>query len=138
MSDPGFTSHLLRFGMFELDLHTGELRRKGVRVKLQEQPYQVLAHMAARPGVLVTRDELRERLWPANTFVDFNNSLNIAVAKLRDALGDSSEAPRFIETLPRRGYRFIAPVEQLTAAPAVSAAPDAPAPPLEPPPVERG
>jgi DNA-binding winged helix-turn-helix (wHTH) protein/Tol biopolymer transport system component len=132
MATPEFPSELLRFGVFELDLASGELRKKGVRVKLQEQPYQVLAHLAGRAGVLVTRDELRDRLWPSNTFVDFNNSLNIAVAKLRDALGDTPDAPRFLETVPRRGYRFIAPVERVSA-PQSTEAMSIPVPPVPPP-----
>jgi len=102
---------LIRFGVFELDLHSGELRKGGLKVKLQDQPFQVLAMLVARPGELVTREELRQRLWPADTFVDFDNSLNAAINKLREALGDSAGSSRFVETLPRRGYRFIAPVE---------------------------
>jgi len=103
----------LRFGLFELDLRAAELRRNGVRVKLQEQPFQILAHLLERPGDVVTREELRERLWPANTFVDFDHSLNAAIRRLRDALGDSAENPRFVETVARRGYRFLAPVTAL-------------------------
>jgi DNA-binding winged helix-turn-helix (wHTH) protein/Flp pilus assembly protein TadD len=101
---------LLRFGIFEVDLRSGELRKQGVRIKLQEQPFHVLALLLQRPGEVVTRDELRNQSWPADTFVDFDNSLNTAINKLREALGDSADNPRFIETLPRRGYRFIAPV----------------------------
>jgi Tol biopolymer transport system component/DNA-binding winged helix-turn-helix (wHTH) protein len=100
----------LRFGLFDLDLRAGELRRNGVRVKLQEQPFQILARLLERPGDVVTREELRERLWSANTFVDFDHSLNAAIRRLRDALGDSAENPRFVETVARRGYRFLAPV----------------------------
>jgi eukaryotic-like serine/threonine-protein kinase len=100
----------LRFGAFELDLRAGELRKKGVRIRLQEQPLQVLAVLLQHAGGVVTREELRSEIWTVDTFVDFDNSLNTAVNKLREALGDSSENPRFIETLPRRGYRFIAPV----------------------------
>src|SRR4249919_2157278 len=100
----------LRFGIFEADLGTGELRRRGVRIRLQEQPFQVLAVLLTRPGELVTRDELRGRLWTADTFVDFEHGLNKAINKIREALGDSAESPRFIETVPRRGYRFIADV----------------------------
>jgi TolB-like protein/Flp pilus assembly protein TadD len=98
------------FGAFEVNLCTGELRKKGVRIKLQEQPFQVLAVLLQNPGELVTRERLRSAIWPADTFVDFDNSLNAAVNKLREALGDSADNPRFIETLPRRGYRFIVPV----------------------------
>src|SRR5688572_2425610 len=98
-----------RFGVFELDLAAGELHRDGVRVKLQEQPFRLLAIRLERPGEIVTREELRERLWPAE-FVDFDHGLNTAVRKLRTALDDTADNPRFIETLARRGYRFIAPV----------------------------
>ncbi len=101
---------VLRFDAFELDLRAGELRRKGVRIKLQEQPLQILAVLLRHPGAVVTREELRSEIWPADTFVDFDNSLNTAINKVREALGDSSDRPRFVETLPRRGYRFIAPV----------------------------
>lgn len=101
---------LISFGVFEVDLRAGELRRNGSKIRLQEQPFQVLALLLARPGELVTREELRAKLWPADTFVDFDHGLNAAVKRLRDALGDSAENPRFIETLARRGYRFLAPV----------------------------
>ena len=104
-------SRLSRFGSFELDLATGELRKSGVRIKLQEQPFQVLRALVERPGEVVTREELRERLWPGDTFVEFDDGLNTAVRKIRQALGDSADNPRFVETLPRRGYRFIAPVQ---------------------------
>lgn len=100
----------IRFGAFELDPRTGDLRKAGVRISLPEQPFQVLKALLDRPGDLVTREELRHRLWPAETFVDFEHGLNAAVRRLRDALGDSADVPRFVETLPRRGYRFIAPV----------------------------
>jgi cholera toxin transcriptional activator len=101
---------IVRFAVYEANLRTGELRKHGNRMRLQEQPFQVLALLLERPGELVTREELRQKLWPADTFVDFDHSLNTAINKLRETLGDSSSAPRFIETLPRRGYRFIAPV----------------------------
>jgi DNA-binding winged helix-turn-helix (wHTH) protein len=101
---------IFRFGIFEADLSTGELRRRGRVVRLQEQPFQVLALLLARPGELVMREEMRQALWPADTFVDFEHGLNKAISKLRHALGDDSGTPRYIETLPRRGYRFIAPV----------------------------
>ncbi len=103
-------SEILRFGMFEVDVRAGELRKQGVRIKLQEQPFHVLTVLLQRPGEVVTREELRSQNWPADTFVDFDNSLNTAINKLREALGDSADNPRFIETLPRRGYRFIASV----------------------------
>jgi len=101
---------ILRFGVFEVDVRAGELRKHGVRIKLQEQPFHVLTVLLQRPGEVVTREELRSQNWPADTFVDFDNSLNTAINKLREALGDFADNPRFIETLPRRGYRFIAPV----------------------------
>lgn len=102
---------LVRFGVYELDRRSGELRKSGLRIALQEQPRQVLAALLERPGEVVTRDELRQRLWRGDTFVDFEHGLNAAVKRLRETLGDSAESPRFVETLPRRGYRFIAPVE---------------------------
>ncbi len=99
-----------RFGAFEVDLRSGELHKHGIRLKLQDQPFQVLVLLLEHPGDVVTREELRQRLWPADTFVDFDTGLNSAIKKLRDVLGDSAEEPCYIETLPRRGYRFIAPV----------------------------
>src|SRR5712692_3838937 len=101
-----------RFGAFELDLQSGELRKHGLRVKLQEQPFQILKLLVERPGEVVTREELRHRVWPADTFVDFESGLNAAVKRLRYALGDDTEVPRFVETVPRRGYRFIATVDE--------------------------
>lgn len=102
--------HVTRFGVFDVDLRTGELRRNGSKVRLQEQPFQVLTVLLEQPGEVVTREKLRTRLWPSDTFVDFDHSLNTAVRRLRDALGDSAENPRFVETVARRGYRFLAPV----------------------------
>jgi eukaryotic-like serine/threonine-protein kinase len=107
------------FGAFEVDLRSGELRKYGIRLKLQDQPFQVLALLLEHPGELVTREELQRKLWPADTFVDFDTSLNSAIKKLRDALGDSVEEPRYIETLARRGYRFIAAVDNGASTPAV-------------------
>src|SRR5258706_2093747 len=104
-------SRVLQFGAFEVDLRTGSLRKSGARIKLQEQPFQILAMLLERPSDMVTREELRQKLWPADTFVDFDNGLNTAIKKLRDTLGDSADSPRFIETLPKRGYRFISPVK---------------------------
>lgn len=104
-------ARLVRFGLFEVDLHSGELRKQGVKIKLQEQPFQVLVTLLQHAGDMVTREELRRQLWPTDTFVDFEHGLNSAVRRLRDALGDSADNPVFIETLARRGYRFIAPVE---------------------------
>src|SRR5439155_6801258 len=100
-----------KFGSFEMDERARELRKGGIRIRLQDQPFEILALMLERPGEIVTRDELRQRLWPAGTFVDFEHSLNAAVKRLRAALGDEADNPRFVETLHRRGYRFIAPVE---------------------------
>jgi DNA-binding winged helix-turn-helix (wHTH) protein len=108
---PVANARLYRFGLYEADLRSGELRKNGAKLKLQEQPFQVLAMLLKRPGEVVTREELRQRLWPADTFVDFDHSLNTAINKLRDALGDQAANPRFIETLAKRGYRFIAPVQ---------------------------
>src|ERR1700746_1311916 len=104
------SSGILRFATFEVDVRAGEVRKQGIRIKLQEQPFHVLIVLLQRPGEVVTREELRNQNWPADTFVDFDNSLNTAINKLREALGDSADNPPFIETLPRRGYRFIAPV----------------------------
>jgi DNA-binding winged helix-turn-helix (wHTH) protein/tetratricopeptide (TPR) repeat protein len=101
---------LLRFGVFEIDLRAGELRKQGVRIKLQEQPFLVLKILLARPGEIISREEIRSAIWSSDTFVDFDNGLNTSINKLREALGESAERPRFIETLPRRGYRFITPV----------------------------
>ena len=108
----------MQFGIFELDLRAGELRRNGFKVRLQEQPLQILTLLLERRGDVVTRDELQKRLWPADTFVDFDHGLNAAIRRLRDALGDSAENPRFVETVARRGYRFLTPVN---GAPQVSA-----------------
>jgi DNA-binding winged helix-turn-helix (wHTH) protein len=107
------SSRLVRFASFELDLKTGELHQDGVRVRLQEQPFQVLSLLVERAGDLVTRDELRTRLWPGSVFVDFDHGLNKAIAKLRQAIGDMAERPVFVETLERRGYRFLAPVVEV-------------------------
>src|SRR5215467_4154465 len=100
------TSQVIRFATFEVDLHAQELRKAGLRLKLSGQPFQVLAILLEQPGTVVTREELQKRLWP-DTFVDVDHNLNTAINKIREALGDSSENPRFVETLPRRGYRFI-------------------------------
>jgi DNA-binding winged helix-turn-helix (wHTH) protein len=108
-------SKLLRFGVFEVDLEAGELRKNGARIRLQEQPFQVLATLLQNAGQVVTREHLREKIWPADTFVDFDHSLNTAVNKIRESLGDSASSPRFVETLARRGYRFIAPVDTVAA-----------------------
>ena len=104
-----------KFGLFEANLDSGELFRNGQKIRLQDQPFQVLVVLLERPGEVVTREELRQRLWATDTFVDFDHSLNTAINKLRDTLGDGAANPRFIETLPRRGYRFIAPVQSVPA-----------------------
>src|SRR5919201_5769974 len=98
---------LLRFEAFELDVRSRELRKGKQRIRLQEQPFEILRMMLERPGDFVTREDLARRLWPEGTFVDFEHSLNAAVKRLRAALGDDADNPRFVETLPRRGYRFI-------------------------------
>ena len=108
----------LRFGVFELDLRAGELRKHGLRVRLQEQPFQLLAMLVEHPGEVVTREELQKKLWPADTFVDFDHGLNKAISKIREALSDSVESPRFVETVARRGYRFLADVKVVDTAPA--------------------
>jgi len=110
MSDQHFS-----FGAFEVDWEAGEVRKHGIRLKLQEQPFQVLALLLRRPGQVVTREELRTQLWSADTFVDFEHGLNSAINKLREALGDSADNPRFVETLPRRGYRFVGTVDSVSA-----------------------
>ncbi len=102
---------IIRFGAFEVDLKAGELRKNGLKVRLSGQPFEILAMLLERPGEVVTREELQQRLWPEGTFVDFDHSLNTAINKIRESLGDSAENPRFVETLARRGYRFIAPVQ---------------------------
>ena len=107
---------VLRFGTFEVDLQAGELRKYGLKIKLQEQPFKILAMLLQNPGEVVLREQVREKLWAADTFVDFEHALNRAVNRLREALGDSADSPRFVETLPRRGYRFIAPVSDAAAA----------------------
>ena len=104
---------ILRFGIFEVDLRSGELRKNGFKVRLSGQPFDVLAMLLERPGEVVTREQIQQRLWPEGTFVDFDHSLNITINKIREALGDSAENPRFVETLVRRGYRFIAPVQRV-------------------------
>jgi Tol biopolymer transport system component/DNA-binding winged helix-turn-helix (wHTH) protein len=118
----------VRFGPFSVDLHTHEVRKDGTRIRLIGQPFDILAVLLSKPGELVTREELRMRLWPGDTFVDFDHGLNAAVNKLRETLCDSAESPRFVETLPRRGYRFIAAVERLDVLDAPSLAPVKPMP----------
>src|SRR5271156_2394431 len=103
---------ILRFGVFEVDARAGELRKQGVRVKLQDQPFRVLTLLLKRPGEVVSREELRSQIWGSETFIDFDSGLNTSINKLRETLGDSADKPTFIETLPRRGYKFIASVER--------------------------
>src|SRR6201987_1026088 len=110
MGMPVNTPRAWRFGVFELDASTGELRRNGTLIKLQEQPARILLLLLENAGQMVTREQLRQHLWPSDTFVDFDHSLNTAVMKLREALGDSAEKPLYIETIPKKGYRFVAPV----------------------------
>jgi TolB-like protein len=105
---PSSSGRIVRFGIFEVDFHAGELRKGGMRVALQEQPLRILGALLAARGAIVSRDELRKRLWPDGTYVDFEHSLNAAVRRLRVALGDEAEVPRFVETVHKRGYRFIA------------------------------
>jgi len=110
VSKSAWVGTTVRFGVFEVDLRSGELRKDGLKIKLQQQPFQILVTLLEYPGEVVTREDLRLKLWPADTYVGFYSSLKTAVNKVREALGDSAENPRFIETLNRRGYRFIAPV----------------------------
>src|ERR1700757_1331080 len=124
-------SRIVRFGTFEADLSRHELRKSGVRIKLHGQPFEVLAMLLERPGETVPREVLQQRLWPTDTFVDFGHGVNTAINRLREALGDSAENPRFIETVPRRGYRFIGPIEVPQTTP-----PAAPPPPAVPPPAQ--
>ena len=110
MGSTGHHGHIRCFGIFEVDLEAGQLRKNGRRARLQEQPFRVLALMLEKPGRVVTREELQDKVWP-DTHVDFDHSLNTAINKIREALGDTAANPRFVETLPGRGYRFLAPVE---------------------------
>src|SRR5271163_4106490 len=119
----------IRFGAFEADLHSGEVRKSGNRIKLQDQPFKVLEILLERPGNLVTREELQTRIWPEETYGDFDHAVNVAVGKLRTALGDSADNPCFIETVPRRGYRFVATLEPPPVEVVPIAPPSSPAPP---------
>src|SRR5262245_29549295 len=111
MEQKARSGRVVRFDAFEVDLEERELRRSGERVKIQEQPFQILVLLVERPGSVLTREQLQKTLWPDGTFVDFEHGLNTAVKRLREALGDSAEIPRFVETVARRGYRFIGNVE---------------------------
>src|SRR5271169_3957272 len=115
MEAPTSFGRRVRTGLFEVDLGSGEIHKNGRRVPLQEQPFRVLAMLLERPGEVIAREELQARLWPADTFVGFDEGINTAIRKLRVAFGDSADNPRFIETIPRRGYRFLAPVHDLVA-----------------------
>src|SRR5246500_2499531 len=110
MGTPTNTVTTWRFGVFEFDARSGELRRAGIPIKLRDQSSRILVYLLEHAGQMVTREELRQYLWPSDTFVDFDHSLNTAVMKLREALGDSADKPLYIETIPKRGYRFVAPV----------------------------
>src|SRR5215510_11935598 len=125
MSEKEHRPGRLRFGVFEVDLRAGELRKHGLQVRLQEQPFQVLLMLLEHSGEVVTREELQKKLWPDNTFVDFDHGLNKTINKIREALNDSAESPRFVETVARRGYRFLADVKVADAAPVRSQAPAA-------------
>ena len=127
MTHPNFP-HRVRLGEFELDVESGELWGNGTRVRLQIQSFELLKALLERPGQMVSREELRQRLWPGDTFVDFEHGLNAAVRRLREVLGDTADDPKFVETIPRRGYRLVAPIEVPAPAPtpeSESAAPDA-------------
>jgi DNA-binding winged helix-turn-helix (wHTH) protein len=126
---------ILRFATLEADLQARELRKNGLKLKLHGQPFEVLAMLLERPGEVVNREQLRERLWPTDTFVDFDHGVNTAINRLREALGDSADNPHFIETLPRRGYRFIAPIESIPPVSAVTAASSSATPQAQPTPL---
>jgi DNA-binding winged helix-turn-helix (wHTH) protein len=121
-------ARIYRFGPFELDARAGELRKHGIRIRLQEQPFQLLTMLLAVPGEVVLREEIQQRLWPNNTMVEFDHGINAAVKRLRTALNDSAEEPRYVETLARRGYRFIANVETVETGPAAQPSPAVEAP----------
>lgn len=122
---PAIPKEIRRFGPFELDIEAAELRRDGRRVKLQPQPFRLLLLLTSRPGALITREEIRADLWPEGTFVAFDQAVNFAIKQIRDALGDSADRPIYLETVPRQGYRFIAPLAD--AAPTAAAPPAVPA-----------
>src|SRR6267154_5326899 len=114
MEEPSQSLSGYRFGVFEVDLRAGEIRKNGLKIKLQEQPFQVLTFLLQHSPNLVAREDLRKRLWDEDTFVEFDHGLSNAIGRIREALGDSADNARFIETLPRRGYRFIVPVSSNT------------------------
>ena len=128
------TQEMVRFGLFELDLRAAQLTRNGTKIRLPQQPLQLLSVLIESPGEIVTREQLRQRLWPSDVFIDFDHGLNKSIQKLRDALGDSADSPRYIETIPRVGYRFIAPIRNGTGSREPEADIEIPRP-LQPPPV---
>ena len=115
MGDVRLSDAAYRFGVFEVDLRAREVRKQGIKIKLQDQPFQVLELLLERPGEIIEREELQQRIWPPNTFVDFDHGLQNAIKKLRDALDDSADTPRYIETIPKHGYRFVAPITRIEA-----------------------
>jgi len=119
MGNSGQAKPTIRFGVFEVNPRSGEVRKSGTRIRLQDQTFKVLLALLEHPGEVVSREELRQRIWPTESFGDFDHAVNVAVAKLRTALGDSADAPRYVETLQRRGYRLIAPVASAPTSPAV-------------------
>ncbi len=117
MQETAKSARVFRFGVFEVDAATGELRKQGLRIRMQEQPAQFLLILLDRAGEVVSREEIRRKLWPPDTFVDFDQGLGASLRKLRQALGDDAETPRYIETIPKQGFRFVAPVERISAPP---------------------
>ena len=117
MQETAKSARVFRFGVFEVDAATGELRKQGLRIRMQEQPAQFLLMLLDRAGEVVSREEIRRKLWPPDTFVDFDQGLGASLRKLRQALGDDAETPRYIETIPKQGFRFVAPVERISALP---------------------
>src|SRR5215813_5549576 len=116
-------SELIRFAGFELDKQAGELRKDGTRIRLQEQPLQILRILLDQPGKIITREDLRQKIWPSDTFVDFDHGINNAIKRLREALGDTAETPHYIETLPRRGYRFLQRISSTIAEASIAVLP---------------
>src|SRR3954451_6580658 len=117
MQEAAKSARVFRFGVYEVDAATGELRKQGLRIRIQEQPAQFLLMLLDHAGEVVSREEIRRKLWPPDTFVDFDQGLGASLRKLRQALGDDAETPRYIETIPKQGFRFVAPVERISAVP---------------------